>query len=274
MLKYLILLILAQNAFALVDYSEITPTRRAKKSTKARKGRSWFRGVNMGAGYEALKVKGQEYNLVKVKANYLTDINLYLDTSFWAGKGNGDKFGPGNLEAKLGYSLPTIGGPSSMATFDLRAGVNFSSWDSNYASGRLDQIYSLFSTKRFFNLFIGLGGEWRITGVSKIEEVTSIGNIGTYFAMAGWEISKDIKIILEGGLVTISPGKESDSGKVKYTYISPLLQLGIFSQLWVELGAAFKINDEGYNNSLAGARLFDLKGIYGNSLFTGIKYSL
>ena len=278
MFKFLPFLLLISNAFALVEYSDHTPTRRVT-TVPVSSGKSWYKGINMGVGYEALKAQERELNQIKVQAKYQTDFNLYLDSSFWAGKLNGDKFGPGNLETKLGFNFLNAGGPNSLATFDLLAGVNFSTWDSSYASKRVDQIYSLFSTKRFHRIILGLGGEFRITSDSKNEEVTSIGNIGTFSAMLGWEISRDIKVFLEGGLVTIAPGKAKDSGNylpgnAKYTYISPLLQLGIFSQLWVELGAAFRIKHEGYNDTLAGARLFDLKGIYGNSLFTGLKYSL
>jgi len=271
MFKYLPLFFFISHAFALVDYGETSKIEAARITT----GKSWYKGASMGVGYETIKTKDLEFNLVKVGMKYQTDFNLYVDTSFWAGKVGGDTFGPGNLQLALGYGLSGVGN----ATLDLVAGVNFSTWDSHYASGRVDQIYSLFSTKRFSSFIFGLGTQWRVTSDSKLEEVTSIGNIGTYFVMLGLEISKDINIFIEGGLVSIAPGKANGSGnylkqKMKYTYLSPLLQLGIFSQLWVELGAAFKINDEGYDDSLAGARLFDLKGIYGNSLFTEIKYAL
>jgi hypothetical protein len=278
MLRIIPLFFLISNAFALVEYGETTPVRRVSKAPVST-GKSWYRGIDMGVGFLALKNKDKELNQIELNAKYQTDFNLYLDTSFWAAKVNGDNFGPGNLETKIGFSFLSAGGPHNLATIDLLAGVNFSTWDSNYASGRVDQVYSLFSTKRFHSIILGIGGQWRITGDSRNVEVASIGNIGTYSAMLGWEISRDIKVFVEGGLVTLAPGEANDSGnyltgKAKYTYISPLLQLGIFSQLWVELGAAFRINNEGYDDSLASARLFDLKGIYGNSLFTGLKYSL
>lgn len=275
MMKYLPLFFLISNAFAVIDYSQVAP----KSKTSRTSSSTWYKGMNMGASYEAISPKQAETNLVKLMAIYQTNFNVYLDTSFWAGKNGGDSFGAGNMEAKVGFNWLKMGNTHDLATLDMVAGVNFSSWDSNYASGRLDQVYSLLSSKRFVSFLIGLGAEWRISGDSKIEEVASIGNVGTYFAMAGWEISSDIRFVLEGGIVSISPGEPNDSGnylneKMKYTYISPLLQLGIFSQLWVELGAAFKMNNEEYSDTLANARLYDLKGIYGNSLFTGIKYSL
>jgi len=277
MLKYLLSFFLFSNAFALVDYSETTPKARSTKVERVRPTSSWYKGIKFGAGYEALKVGEADLNLVKFLGKYQTDFNLYFESSFWAGKGAGEVFGPGNLETKVGYSWPTSGSVYNQANLDISAGVNFSTWESNFASERIDQIYSIFSTKRFYKIFLGLGADWKITGDSKNPEVLSIGNISTYFAMAGWDISRDIKLVLEGGLVVVGAGKTNENSldeKMKYTYISPLLQLGIFSQLWVELGAAFKINDEGYNDSLVNARLYDLKGIYGNSLFTGIKYSL
>ena len=120
----------------------------------------------------------------------------------------------------------------------------------------------------------GLAYELRMTGSAEGESELDIGNIKTLMAAIGWEASGDIRFEVEGGTHKISKGTDPIkasrlSGDISFGYVSPTLTLALSPVIDMELGAVFRTK-RNKEPALVDARLWNIKGAYGNSLFTSL----
>ena len=59
-----------------------------------------------------------------------------------------------------------------------------------------------------------------------------------------------------------------------FTIIEPQLQLGLGKNVKLLMGATFGLKKSKNKNGIIGAKLWDINGAYGNSLFAGLKISI
>lgn len=287
---------------ALVDYTDsdevaVAPrTERpaqARSVKKARRGSSASRSSGpkmfvLRSGYEMINVKMGNTNGTVNKgvfdAHFETPYDIYLDAKMWMATSS-DKdlasssdFSPGNPEFKLGLSWIRFGDPSELASVDLFAGVSIGNSGEYFATSRTDKILGVESSKRFYQFLLALNFELRLTGTpSDIDEV-DIGVLQHLGGGIGWFLTPDIQLLLHGGTYRIGEGSEerekSLRQKLSFGYVGSLLNLGISPLINIELGAVFRTKRIKNNMELLGAKLWDIKGAYGNSLYANLKFAL
>jgi len=310
----LITIFLSTSSFALVDYSEESSpvgqsrskkkTRRApvirKKSPRSTGGASVSTGMfNVGLNYESisLDVKSKQneagepqshgegkVQMMSVSGHFETSYDLYLDFSYWRGStsskilSENDSSQGGNPKLILGFNWLKFGQGQDSAAIDLYAGGSFSS-SSALASSRTDKIFGIETSKRFYVFALSFGYEYQLTGTPDNSDELGIGNLQKIKATAGWMVSGDIQIGIEGGTVRIGNSNESDRErklmeKLSYGYVRPSLFLGLMPSVTMELGATFRTDKLRTSEIATDARLWNQPGIYGNSLFSNLYISI
>lgn len=293
------ILALSTQAFALVDYSSPVPADAAKskvaqpqapRSSSAPSVSSGEKFFSLNGGTEQLKVdfggKTNKVSLYSLGGHFQTPYNIYLDAAIWGASAQNsnvtdqNKTQIGNSSMKLGFNWLTLGNSSDVATFDFTAGAMFAGpKSSDFASSRTDTMVGVELTKRFSDFALLLGYEYRFTGKTKTTEETPVGNIQKVMASLGWKVSNDIRFALEGMMYRVGPNKLNTpnaglSGNLNFVSLSPKLSLGLASSVDLELGALYRTRTVALKDDIVGARLWDLKGLYGNSIFANLVLSL
>lgn len=299
------LLLLSVNALALVDYSAPVAEDPAVQSAlpknrpvslssaprvNAAPASSSDKFFSLGTGLETLDVpyKGQtsKVSMYSINGRFQTPYNIFLDASYWsAGTDNSalsskNKQQWGNPTFKLGFNWLTFGAAQDMATIDFYAGAMLPGQkNSDFASSRLDKLLGVEVTKRFYDFALQLGYEMRLVGSPKVEKETPVGNIQKMSAALGWRVSSDIRFGLEAvmykvGSNSLERPNAALSKDLQFAYVSPKVSLGLASFVDLELGALYQTRKVEIKDDLVEARLWDLKGLYGNSLFASLSFSL
>ncbi len=299
------LLLLPLNAFALVEYDDstagsFTPTqvkkgvpsanttiKRNAPPASSSRGSSEMFSLNMG--YQNLDISddfGQgSIHQYTFDAHFQTGFNIYMDFHHWMGSTSSTDINEkssteqGNPRVKIGFNWFKIGSAEDLATIDLIGGVDFGHSSSLFARGSTNQFYGIETTKRYHNFVIGLSYTYTLTGASDNEEEMDVGDMKTILASVGWKATPDIGFAIEAARTTID---ESDNigrnyylkESISYGYISPKLLLGISPLVHLEMGALFRSQRPDVNEDILRARLYDQKGLYGNSLFTKLILSI
>lgn len=300
-------LALLSPAQALVDYTETTPSQpRVKRNSPAPARRiapkvntstqaqsSSSNGASLGlfniqSMYHSMKVEGEsgqsDIQKMKLHALFQTHYNLFVDADYDFYQSSDEEVGTsgdwqaGRGKALLGFNWLQFGSVADLATIDLIGGIRSSS-SSDLASSRLDKIVGVETTKRFYQFAVGFGYELWLTGTPDSEEEMKIGNVSLLKASLGWVVSRDIRFSLEGATVSISKASDSDEGlkldkDIKYSYVSPMLSLGLSPFVNVNMGATFRTRRAKDVQRLVPAKLWELPGLYGNTLFAGIEFSI
>lgn len=233
--------------------------------------------VNSGA-------KKADVQTMKFYGRFETNYNIFVDASYMMLQtsdsflANDSGWQSGNPQVLIGLNWLRFGAPSEMASVDFVGGVRTSS-SSELGSSRLDKIVGIETSKRFSMFALGIGYELNLTGSAESEEEMEIGNIQNLKASLGWQASPDIRFALDGGTVTI--GKSDDQGAklalnedVKYSYVSPKLNLTLGPVVNLTMGATFRTRRAKDEISLVPAKLWHLPGLYGNSLFAGLELAI
>lgn len=292
-------------AFALVDYGEsssFVPNKKTSVSKKTsrmvkrkpkssstvkRGGPSGFFDVStiynvQNVGSEFGDGKITQYN---IDTHFQTGYNIFVDASFWMASSQDENLSSekdtqmGNPLFKIGFNWLRFGESSEMATINLVGGMSFKNSGSTFASSRTDQIYAVETTKRFHDFVLGLGYEIRVSGTSNSDSEMDIGNMQSFLASIGWKATPDISFVVEGATTKISSSKSTEKelfleDELTFGYVSPKLLLGISPLIKVEMGALFRTKRVTSKKDLVDAKIWNLKGVYGNSLFTGLNISI
>lgn len=299
----MLLSLLTTNAYGLVDYTESSSApevpaarnappaaaatmirREAPTRSSASNGPAAFQ---LAAGYESLSfnLDGEDSKLgfTKIHAHFQTNYDIFMAASFWRATTDSALLSEssdsqnGNPQAIIGFNWLRFGAAQEMATIDLYGGGSFRG-NSDLASSRSDTIAGVETSKRFYDFFLGLGYEMRLTGAARNNDERDIGNIQKLSASLGWRATPDIQFIVEGSSVTVAPGDETKSmflkDKQSFASITPKLGLFLRPVFQLELGARFQTKAANNPEALVDARLWDLSGAYGNSLFANINFSL
>lgn len=302
----LIGLLLTNHSYALVDYSESEPSsaptpvkqiqarpapRAVNTVTAQAAGRSnytpsgmFFLQTEYGSHSVNAGDKKADLQTMKFYGRFETNYNIFIDATYTmlqtsdsilAEDGGWQQ---GNPQILVGLNWLRFGAPAEMASIDFIGGARMSS-SSELGSSRLDKIVGLETSKRFNMFALGLGYELNLTGTAKEESEMKIGNIHHLKASLGWQASPDIRFAVDGGTVTIGSANENDTGlvlseDVKYSYVSPKLNLGLGPMVSLTMGATFRTRRAKDESQLIAAKLWHLPGLYGNSLFAGLELSI
>jgi len=311
-LSTLLIIFIINESFALVDYSggpssnfsfsknktnlasRATSSKRPRRkrtsySTTSKQSPSFSKYFSFGTGYEKLDLetdttdgKIDKYNFsarVTTNYNFFASINYWMAATSLGGDIGQSEYQSGDPELVIGMNWLEFGQAHDRMTIDLYAGLTFGNKESKLASSRDDKFFGLETTKRFLNLVLGLGYELRLSEAPANSTEVEIGNIQKLAAAIGATISHDIKFQISATSVTIfssgnTEGQNRLTKDIKYTQITPKLILGVTSTLEMEMGATFRSNRRLEGTTLIDARLMGLRGSYGNSIFTGLKFSL
>lgn len=300
---------LIETPFCLVDYSDskgsstISFDKKSKrgsssrsskklsvKSSKRSNSSSVMSGrFNINSGMELLSVESNDSNgkvaMYKLNGRFSTPYNFFLDCSHWYASSDDQKMAeesgtqPGNTTVLIGLNWLRMGRAEDMATIDFIGGASFKGKRNDFASSRLDKIVGIETSKRFFNFAIGFGYKVRLTGAPSNPAEMDIGHIQEISGAIGWVVSHDISFEIEAVSYKIAASSEMERSekldqKISFGYVAPRLILGIFPMVELEMGARFRTKKVGDVDKLLGARLWELHGSYGNSVFAGFNLSL
>ena len=156
-------------------------------------------------------------------------------------------------------------------------GLSVGQKNSSFATERTDKIVGVSTAKRFYSFALGIGYEHRLTGTGGSEEMI-IGDITKLSASLGWVVSKDIRFLIEGTTLNIREGENNFiqsflDEKVTFGSIKPQLQLRVGRSIDFTLGAQFRTKRIS-REELTLARFWSLDGAYGNSVFSGLSFSI
>jgi hypothetical protein len=214
-----------------------------------------------------------------------TPYDLYLDISYWEAKSSFDIVdnslkNTGNARYVLGFNW--FKGQGSRA--DIYVGRVQGAEESQFASSRSDNVIGLETTKQIESVVLGFGAEYRITGKPSEESEYAVGNITQLSAGIGWIVSNDIRFTFEAYAYKVAQNNDdgitNKLGK-EYTFstFEPKLHLQLFPAVEMELAGSFRTNKPDLKNDteiqeFIGAKLLDLKGSYGNSIYAGLNFSI
>ncbi|WP_372654666.1 hypothetical protein [Halobacteriovorax sp.] len=311
MIRYLVSLIsltLTLNTYALVDYSQAesssAPSKaRARAPRKASgmiqrsapskatsgSGSSIFGGdFELKALYDHQSISESQasgsFQKLTLSGHFQTQYNLYMDFSYWAatselrnndGEDESLENEKGRLKFIVGFNWLRFGSAQEMATVDIYGGALFKG-SGGVASTRTDKVIGIETSKRFYNFALALGYEYHITGTPGAETESEIGNINLLKTSLGWMVSNDISFTLEGGMVTLAKSESTDrvnkiDEETEFSYVKPSVILGLSPNVGLEMGGVFRTRRAQNTNSLVSAKLWNIPGAYGNSLFAGLK---
>tara|TARA_R110000868_G_scaffold90968_6_gene252133 strand:- start:3828 stop:4736 length:909 start_codon:yes stop_codon:yes gene_type:complete len=298
LLLFFALFLISRYSFALVDYTEevaapaptkikrLAPAATSTASSSSVRKNSAPSGMfELSAKYGVMDAevgsKSGKINVARFDAHFETSYNIWLDASWSLGSfdsnsqlGSGSSQN-GNPQAIIGVNWIEFGGAGERASMDFVAGANFAQKDSDFATSRTDKIVGVETAKRFGPLVFGLGYRLWMTGTANNSAELSIGNIQRLSASLGWMVSPDIRFAVEGASVAVGVG-EGDfalAEKISFGTVSPSMQLALSPSISLDMGAVFRskrLKDE----QLLAARLWNLPGSYGSSIFAGLSLAL
>lgn len=298
------LLFLSFSSYALVDYSDASSSpppkkrKRAPKKISAKSAPSSGSARSSGSGfsfgkfyvtskYGATTVKdaNQEgkVNLGNIRMHMQTQHNFYVDADLWFASSDDDRYATtgntqkGNPKVKLGFNWLKLGSGEDMSVVNFVAGMSFSS-DSDFAASRSDKFFGLETSKRFYDFVLGLGYEMRLTGSPEKSTELDIGNMQSFTAMLGWRATPDIRFTVEGSSHKVRSGSESAAyalrEDVSFGQITPRVHLGVSPKVELEMGATYRTKKVQDVSEFVDAKLWDVQGAYGNSIFAGLNISV
>ena len=301
----LFFIFILNSAFALVDYTEQETSnipmvqaqggpvsakaprqirRFNRKTTSKRKG-GLIQSFRFGTAVEAIKVnyKGFDRKITRyiVNTQIQTAFNVFTNINYWRASTDSSVISKkssdqkGNPTWKLGFNWLRFGKKEEITTIDIYGGLMFKSDNSSFASSRMDKIVNIETSKRFYELALALAYEFRVTGTPSREGELPVGNMNKISAAIGWRVSNDINISLEGVYNKIRGNNSGIEGSIlnqgfTFGYITPKLNLLLGEYIGIELGALFRTNKISTNSEILKAYLWDIEGLFGNSIFSGI----
>ena len=293
---FVLFLGLAFRGYALVEYSDdredfrprssgavqvrksplpnkFRPSRSSSVVKKASPRYSPHRTVDLSLGVEAIDVGALEKsNFFVLDTSLRTPYNLFLKGyyRYASSQGKGEEEGRGgNPQLLVGVNWLRFGKATDLVTVDFYGGLSLGQSDSAFASSRTDKFFGFQTNKRFYRMIFGIGFEQYLSGASHMRE-KEIGNIRKFATSLSWIVSADILFSLEAGTTGISPSESYHrrwglDEKVSWGYLSPLMKLNFSPAMALSLKANFRVKKVP-PEELWGAKLWNFKGVYGNSL--------
>ena len=266
---------------------------RTTSSKTVSKAQTMEKRFNMGAGLETVGVdlqglQGPEVRFMRLKAQGQIAGQFFFEGRYWQAQSSSPVLAPkgrwqaGNPLLLVGFHWLQLGPLQGQVNLDLYGGFQWKAKKSHLASGRTDRILGLSTAKRFSKMALGLGYEMHLTGTSAHEDEMRVGNLSKASASLGLQLGPGSRLLVEAFRYSINPETgisipaPSLKRKLRFSVLSPKLQLNLFSlhpSLKMELGATFR-SQRLRDRNLIAARLWNLQGSYGNSLYGGLSLSL
>ena len=202
--------------------------------------------------------------------------NLYMDVGHWTGSAGGEGGSKGNTTAVLG--MKWLQQTDTGAGLDILVGSTFGTKGSELAASRSDKHVGMVTTKRFGPAVLGLGYTLTMTGAPRSSEEMAVGNIRKAHALLGLPLGGKMNILFEAGAYRIAASPSGDMAasvlrlkeKVSFGYLSPKILFALGNSAFrLHLGGIFRTKRLKDDNLLS-ARLWELEGSYGNSVFGGL----
>jgi hypothetical protein len=289
-------LMISLPAVALVDYSEeeSAPVKKSvkklsKPSSSGPSSRS-SGSLSFRSKYDSTKINTNNgkstgnVDMIDMELDIETQWGLFVEARYWQAASRNlyasKAYEQGNPKAVVGFNWLRSGSDQDLAKVDVYAGYSFKQNDSLLASSRNDQLFGLRTTKRLGDFALGLQGEFRKTGTPSDAKEMDIGDITRVTASLGWVATTDIRFSLEANTYKISTGDKANSYVLEKTLnlatLVPKLHLGITQNVELELGGVFQTRkpDKNQEQNVLDAKLMDIPGAYGNSMFAGLNLSV
>lgn len=298
---FLSTLLLVPSAFSLVDYSdnsgaieEDSPAplpnsvQSRVKSSRRSRGKAAPKFLNVGTKYSSINLENGDnsgkVNLLEVNAHIQTLYNIFAELSYFGAQtsdtdvAENTSYQAGNPAFKLGFNWLQLGQGAGSANIDLYGGVMMKTSNSDFASSRNDTLFGALTSKRIDRFIIALEGEMRLTGSPSAGEDLDIGNISHIKGGIGWMVSPDIRIATEFSAYKVAKSDNLDGNRLEkdlsFSLVSPTLYLTMGRNVELELGAHFRMQRPISDQNLVQAKLIDVPGVYGNSIFGGFNVSI
>ncbi len=298
----LLIFLLPLFSYALVDYSEDSvsystaapkreapPKRRVKKTRSMRRikqaSASRFRpsgNIQFAISHAALTVSPEQQeegklNITNFHTHIQTPYNIFLDANYWIASSGDYKFvstaqsQSGNVDVRLGFNWLEFGSDYDRGTIDFYFGSKFRGDASELATSRTDKIVGIETAKRFLSAAIGFGYEYSAHGAPKNSEELTLDATHKLSAAISWQATGDIRFLVEANFYKTKYDKHT----IQYSAITPKLDLRLAPLLGLQLGGVFQMKEAQWSKEDAyQARLWDIPGLYGNSIFAALKLFL
>ncbi len=301
--------VISFSVFSIVDYTEESDNSfrpnsspkiiKSKSVSKASVGSSKSKkqgpsSIELSTGYKTLDVETPniqgKVGVVSVSAHIETLYGIFTDINYWQASSDSksltesSSYQDGNSKMLVGFNWFTFGQGLTASRADIYGGFSMRATNSDFAPSRNDKMAGAQLAKRFSLVALLLGVEYRFTGNPKDEDEMKIGNIQKLWATLGFLISQDIKFSLEARTYKISERTLDDEETprpyldeaLSYSVLIPKLILNITPNIGVNFGGYFRTKKikAGKQDDLLKAKLYDLPGIYGNSVFAGMTISI
>lgn len=247
--------------------------------------------------YEDHKIQNEfvnaKINLIRTKLEIRPIEDVFINATYWYANSShlqltqNPKHQKGNLTAILGLNWFNMGSELEKTRIDIHLGAMFGEKDSDLASTRLDKIVGFETTKRFNTVLFGLGVQLRLTNTPKSDKELIIGNMAKFSVGLGWIVSHDIRIGLEansyklyGADLELLQEDPTLKGRilekdVSFSTLSPQLFLSLGeTSLEAYLGFHIRTKNPTSKVDTTKARLFEIPGVYGNSILGGLSFVL
>lgn len=302
------------TCYALVDYTERTNSSRSSVSNTTQNNpvssspniiqrsaprntqrNAFSPSLRFGTQYETIKINTNEMNnesvdFLRVHTQIVTSYDVFFDFRYWISpsekleelghQGREGQFYQGNPRIIMGLNWVDFGSGPTSGNIDLYGGLSMKATDSSaFGHSRNDIIVGVLTSKRFYNFALGIGYEFIKTGGPSKSEELGIGNIQKLYSHLAWRVRPDIRMMLEGATYRINNGDQASrayslSETQTFSSLTPSLLLRLSPIIDLRLGATFQTNKVDDVTDMVRARLWDIQGLYGNRLFTGLKFSI
>lgn len=214
--------------------------------------------------------------LTQLSTHIQTPYNLYLVASYWMA--SFDNYNVitstqnqgGNVDLKLGFNWLQFGSDYDRGTIDFYFGTKFKGGDSELAISRNEKIVGIETAKRFLSFAVGFGYEYTSYGSAKAIDEMSLDSGHKLSAALSWQATGDIRFLTEGNFYKITGEGET----FQFSSITPKVDLRLSPVVGLQLGGVFQIKKANWGESIYSAKLWDVPGAYGNSIFAKLKFFL
>jgi hypothetical protein len=185
----------------------------------------------------------------------------------------------GNPEAVVSLDWINFGERGNRTSIDVLMGHRWGVTGSEFASSRNDFILGVQSFKTLGPIALGLGYTVDLTGNPQSASESYIGNVQTLKASLGWMVSSEIRMALHASRINITQSGNEENYNVlendlEFTVINPELSLTLGPMVDLTLGGYFRSQSEDFQNGYEDIRLPQYNALWGNSIYSGLEFSL
>ncbi len=217
------------------------------------------------------------FAMTKFQTHIQTPYNIFLDADYWIGSYDNYTYmesagtQAGNVNLKLGFNWLKFGSEYDMATINFYFGSRFKGGDSELAVSRDDKLVGIETAKKFLNFSIGFAYEYAKHSKPSVELETILDKTHKLATAISWQATNDIRFLTEASFYKIIT---ASGNNLQFSSLTQRLDLTLSPVLGLELGGIFRMKKASTGMDLYSAKLWDLEGAYGNSIFATLRLSL